>query len=252
MTLIGWSAWALATATGLILIVMRTAENAFTTVSLPRLLYLMWLMVCVLVLVAMRHVAAASVGLLFAAFVGALTFMSEDKKVSRRRGEIAERLRGAREALKEEPNNGLAMELLGDVSSTLEDRASALKWYEKAYAFIPNAKLLEKIENLKRTPPSFYIWGNVCAHELRLCPACETLCERDDYSCSRCGETFFSTPGLWWASRFNRVCDEYGLTEALESGVFLLPFLFVCGPMPYGFAWLVWAAARRPRQYSAR
>lgn len=251
MMLFWWSGWGLVTVLGIVLIMLRSAENSFSTVSLPRLLYMMWLMVCVLVLVALRHVAEASVGLVLALAVGAMAFMS-DEKSSRRRKEIEERLRGAREALKEDPDNGLSMELLGDVCSTLEEREPALRWYEKAYALIPNAKLLEKISNLRRVPPTFYTWGNPCSHELRLCPSCEALCGRGDYACRRCGEVFFPSAALWRAARFNRLADEYGVTEALESGVFLLPFLFACGPVAYGFSWLVWAGARRPRPYSVR
>ncbi|MDX6770204.1 MAG: hypothetical protein SF051_11785 [Elusimicrobiota bacterium] len=251
MKLFWWGAWALTTMSGVVLVILRSAENSYSSVSLPRLLYMMWLMACVLVLVALRHVFEAAVGLGAALVVGALTFVSSEA-VSRRQKEIEERLRGARQALKEDPENGLSMELIGDVCSTLEHRDLALSWYEKAYALIPNAKLLEKLSNLKRSPPVFHIWGNPCARELRLCPSCETLCRRGDYSCRRCGEVFFAAPGLWRAAAFNGLCDEYGVTEVLESGVVLLPFLFACGPLPYGFCWLVWAGARRPRVYSVK
>lgn len=248
MTLFWWAGWLAVTALGIVMVMLRSAEDAFSTVSLPKLLYMMWLMVCVLAFVALHLVAEAAVGFVAALAVGAFAFMGGETS-ARRREELAERLRGAREALKENPNNGLSMELLGDVASTLEEREGALRWYERAYAVIPNAGLLEKIERLKREPPDFHIWGNPCAHELRLCPKCEELNARGAYDCARCGARFFSSRLLWRAAAFNRFCDDNGLTEILESGLALLPFLFACGPWAYGFTWLIWAGARRPRAY---
>lgn len=248
--LFAWSAWALATLSGVILIILRSAEDSYVSVSLPRLLYMMWLMVCVLALVALHHITQAIIGLVAALFVGALAFMGQEPD-SRRRKEVAERLAGARAALAENPENGMSMELIGDVCSTLEEKGRALDWYRKAYQRVPNAKLQEKILGLERTPPRFYVWGNVCADELRICPGCEELNGRPDFECRRCGKAFFPTRGLWLASRFNRLCDETGLTAALESGLALLPFLFWCGPAAYSFAWLIWAGARRPRAAKA-
>jgi hypothetical protein len=248
MSLFWWSGWALATLVGILLFALRSAEGGFVSVSLPKLLYMMWLMTCVLILVALRLVVPACVGLAAALLVGALAFAGEEAD-SRRRKEVAERLRGARAALAEHPNNGMSMELLGDVCSTLEEREPALAWYRKAYALVPNARLQEKIAGLERKVPLFYIWGNPCAHELRLCPGCEELNGRADAECRRCGRPFFATRALWAAAALTRVCDETGLTEALESGLLLLPFLYACGPGPYGLVWLVWAGARRPRSY---
>jgi hypothetical protein len=243
-----WAGWLAVTAAGIVMTMLRSAEDAFSTVSLPKLLYMMWLMVCVLAFVALRLVREASIGLAAALAVGALAFMG-GRTSARRREELAERLAGARAALEENPKNGLSMELLGDVASTLEEREGALRWYEKAYAVVPSAGLLEKIERLKREQPDFHVWGNPCAHELRLCPACEELNARGAYECVRCGKAFFPSRLLWRAASFNRFCDDNGLTEMLESGLALLPFLFYCGPWAYGFCWLVWAGARRPRGY---
>lgn len=248
MQLFWWAAWLAVTATGIVMTMLRSAEDAFSTVSLPKLLYMMWLMVCVLALVALRLVQEAVIGFAAALAVGAFAFMGGQTS-ARRREELAERLRGARAALEEDPRNGMSMELLGDVASTLEEREGALRWYERAYAVVPNAGLLEKIEGLKREVPNFHIWGNPCAHELRLCPACEELNARGAYECVRCGKAFFHSRLLWRAASFNRFCDDNGLTEMLESGLALLPFLFACGPWAYGFSWLVWAGARRPRGY---
>jgi tetratricopeptide (TPR) repeat protein len=245
-----WAGWLAVTAAGIVMTMLRSAEDAFSTVSLPKLLYMMWLMVCVLAFVALRMVWEASIGLAAALAVGAFAFMG-GATGSRRREELAERLAGARAALEENPNNALSMELLGDVASTLEEREGALRWYERAYALVPSAGLLEKLEGLRRETPNFFIWGNPCAHELRLCPACEELNARGAYACARCGKAFFGSRLLWRASAFNRFCDDNGLTEILESGLFLLPFLFACGPWAYGFCWLVWAGARRPRGYRA-
>lgn len=242
---IAWSGWLLAVLTGCGLFVLRGAGSGLSYVSLPRLLYFMWLLVCVLVLAAMRAPYAAAAGLTLAAIVGVWAFLGDEPGALRRRAELSERLEGCRRALEENERNPASLELIGDVYSTLEEAGLALRYWERAYAVLPQTKLREKIAGLRRSTPSFHCWGAACAREVRACPECEAVGSRLDFAC-RCGAGHFPDRASWLAVRFNRLCDETGAGRAIESGLFLLPFLYLCAPWAYALAWLIWIGARRP------
>jgi hypothetical protein len=127
----------------------------------------------------------------------------------------------------------------------LEDKPLALKYWGLAYAIWPQAKLLEKIECVKRADPVFFIWGSPCARELKACPSCERVGVRGEFSCPRCEERLFPGRATWAAARFNRLYESNGAGAAVETGLAFLPFLFFCAPLAYVAAWLIWIGARR-------
>lgn len=244
--LLAWSAWLIAILIGLGVFVARSAETGLTYVSLPRLFYALYVMVCVLVLSALRAPAAAAAAFAVALAAGIWAMLGDEPVAGGREAEVRERVAGCRRALEADKRNPASLELLGDVYSTLENKELALKYWGQAYEIWSQAKLLEKIECVKRRDPVFYIWGSPCAGQLRACPGCEQVRRRLDYSCPRCGEIFFPDRATWAAARFNRLYDRTGAGAAVETGLAFLPFLFFCEPWAYAAAWLVWIGARRP------
>ena len=242
--LVAWCGWLLAILIGCGLFFLRSTETGFSYVSLPRLFYFLWVMVCVLVLAAMRAPYLAGAGLALAAVVGVGAFMGNEPGAIRRRAEVSERLEGCRRALEKNERNPASLELIGDVYSTLEEADLALRYWERANEIMPQTKLREKIAGLQREVPSFHFWGAPCAHEVRACPKCEAVGSRLDFSC-RCGARFFPGRITWLAVRFNRLCDGTGAGRAIGSGLVLLPFLYMCAPWAYAIAWMVWIGARR-------
>lgn len=223
---------------------LRSTETGFSYVSLPRLFYFLWVMVCVLVLAAMRSPYLAGASLALAAVVGVGAFRGNEPGAVRRREEVSERLEGCRRALEENERNPASLELIGDVYSTLEEAGLALSYWDRANEIMPQTKLREKIAGLHREVASFHYWGAPCAHEVRACPKCEAVGSRLDFSC-RCGARFFPGRMSWLAVRFNRLCDGTGAGRAIGSGLLLLPFLYMCAPWAYATAWLIWIGARR-------
>lgn len=246
IALLAWSAWLLSVILGTALFMMRSAETGLTYVSLPRFLYFIWILVCVLVLAHLRAPVPAALALGAAVIVGIWAMLGDEPVAGGRRAELTERVEGCRRALQKDERNPASLELLGDAYSTVEHKALALKYWGQAYDIWPQAKLLEKIECVKRSDPVFFIWGRPCASELRACPACERISSRLEFSCPRCGEAFFAGRADWVALRFNRIYETTGAGSAVESGLALLPFLFYCAPWAYIAAWLVWIGARRP------
>lgn len=246
IALLSWSAWALAVVVGFCLFIARSAETGLAYVNLPRLLYFFWMLVCVLLLSVLRAPEAAAAALGLAAAVGVWAMLGDEPVPGGRAAEVLERVDGCRRALKEDGRNPASLELLGDVYSTLEDKPLALKYWGLAYEIWPQAKLLEKIECVKRPDPVFHVWGSPCARELRACPSCERVGPRLEFACARCGECFFPGRAIWAAARFNRTYESTGAGAAVETGLALLPFLYFCAPWAYALAWLVWIGARRP------
>jgi len=246
LALVAWASWLLAVVLGFCLFIARTSETGMSYVNLPRLLYFLWILVCVMFLAVARAPLPAALCLGLAVAVGIWAILGDEPPPSRRRKEIEERVDGCRRALKEEARNPASLELLGDVYSTLESKDIALKYWGLSYEIWSNAKLLEKIECVKRRDPVFFIWGGPCVKELRACPACERVGSRLDFSCPRCGEIHFESRSHWAALRFNRIYETTGAGEAVETGLAFLPFLFFCEPWAYVAAWLVWSGARRP------
>ncbi|MBI2386397.1 MAG: hypothetical protein HYV14_10335 [Elusimicrobia bacterium] len=244
--LLSWSAWALAVTVGSCVFVARSAETGLAYVNLPRFLYFLWVLVCVLLLSVLREPAAAAAALILAAAVGVRAIIGDEAAPGGRAAEVLERVAGCRRALEADARNPASLELLGDVYSTLEDGPLALKYWGLAYAIWPQAKLLEKIECVKRPDPVFHVWGSPCVRELRACPACERVGPRLEFACPRCGEAFFPGRAGWAAARFNRAYEANGAGAAVETGLAFLPFLYFCAPWAYALAWLVWIGARRP------
>ncbi len=242
--MIAWCGWLLAVLVGCGLFFLRSTETGFSYVSLPRLFYFLWVMVCVLVLAAMRSPYLAGASLALAAVVGVGAFRGNEPGAVRRREEVSERLEGCRRALEENERNPASLELIGDVYSTLEEAGLALSYWDRANEIMPQTKLREKIAGLHREVASFHYWGAPCAHEVRACPKCEAVGSRLDFSC-RCGARFFPGRMSWLAVRFNRLCDGTGAGRAIGSGLLLLPFLYMCAPWAYATAWLIWIGARR-------
>lgn len=251
IAVVSWAAWGVAVVSGFCLSVARTAETGMAYVNLPRLLYFLWILVCVLVLAVLRAPVAAAVCLLIALVVGVRAMFGDEPGAGGRAFEVIERIKGCRRALAADARNPASLELLGDAYSTVENKTLALKYWGSAYEIWPQAKLLEKIECVKRENPVFFIWGNPCARELRACPACERVGARLAFACAHCGEVFFSGRAIWAATRFNRLYETSGAGTAVETGLIFLPFLFYCAPWAYAFAWLVWIGARRPGPVTA-
>lgn len=241
-----WSAWLITVILGLGMFLLRSSETGFSYVSLPRLLYFLWILVCVLVLGALRAPAPAAIALGLALIVGVWAMLGDEPPPSTRAVEVIERVQGCRRALEADARNPASLELLGDVYSTLENKALALKYWGLAYDIWSQAKLLEKIEFVKRPDPVFYIWGSPCVRELRACSTCERVVGRLTFSCKKCGEVFFPGRADWAAARFNRIYETTGAGAAVETGLAFLPFLYGCGSLAYGLVWLVWIGARRP------
>lgn len=246
LALIAWSAWLIAIVLGAALFVMRSAETGLSYVNLPRLLYFMWIMVCVLVFAYLRAPVPAAIALGLALVVGIHAMLGDEPVAGGRHAEVVARVEGCRRALKEDLRNPASLELLGDVYSTLENKALALKYWGEAYEIWSQAKLLEKMVCVKRHDPVYFIWGSPCARELRACPGCERIGSRMEFSCPRCGEVFFPGRLTWLAVRFNRTYETTGAGSAVESALAFLPFLYFCEPWAYVLACLVWAGARRP------
>lgn len=244
--LLCWSAWALAVVLGFCLFIARSGETGLAYVNLPRLLYFLWILVCVLILAALRAPAAAAAALGLAAAVGVWAMLGDEPAPGGRASEVVERVKGCRRALKEDARNPASLELLGDAYSTVENKPLALKYWGLAYDIWPQAKLLEKIECVKRSDPVFFIWGGPCARELRACPSCERVVARLAFACPGCGAGFFPGRPGWAAARFNRLYETSGAGEAVQTGLVFLPFLFFCAPWAYATAWLIWIGARRP------
>ncbi|UPT74492.1 MAG: hypothetical protein M0D55_01765 [Elusimicrobiota bacterium] len=209
LTLLSWSSWTLLTVIGLGLFVMRSAETGLSYVSLPRLLYFFWIMLCVMFMAYVKAPGAAAICLLLASAVGVYALIGDEPEPGSRAKEVLERVAGCRRALEENERNPMSLELLGDAYSTIEERAHALRCWERSYAIVPNAKLLEKIERLRRAVPVFFYWGPPCAHELRACPQCERVLVRSAWACA-CGERFFPDRPTWLAARFNRIWEDTG------------------------------------------
>lgn len=246
IALLCWSAWLLALVIGGALFMMRSAETGLSYVNLPLFLYYVYIQMCVLILAHLHMPIQAAMALGVALVVGVWAMMGDEPVAGGRAAEIAERVAGCQRALKADKRNPASLELLGDTYSTLEDKGLALKYWGQAYEIWSQAKLLEKIECIKRPNPVFFIWGSPCVRELRACPVCERVGPRLAYSCLRCGEVFFSNRADWLAVRFNRTYETTGAGAAVETGLAFLPFLFFCEPWAYALAWLVWIGARRP------
>lgn len=246
ISLFAWSAWLISVVIGAAMFMMRSAETGLAYVNLPRFLYFMWIMVCVLLLAHMRAPIPAAMALGIALMVGVMAMIGDEPVAGTRAAELTERVAGCQRALKEDKNNPASLEILGDVYSTLEDKTLALKYWGLAYEIWSQAKLLEKIECVKRPEPVFVIWGTPCVRELKACPRCERIGARLDFACPRCGEIFFPSRAVWLMVRFNRIYETTGAGEALETGLVFLPFLFFCEPWAYIVTWLVWIGARRP------
>lgn len=251
LTLVLWSSWTLVCLLGFCLFVARTSETGMTYVNLPRLLYFLWILVCVMFLAIARAPVPAALSMLLAVAVGLWAILGDEPTPTGRYNEILERVEGCKRALKENARNPASLELLGDAYSTVENKTLALKYWGLCYENWSNAKLLEKIECVKRRDPVFFIWGGPCARELRACSECERVCGRLTYSCPRCGEIFFPDRLSWASERFNRFYETTGAGSTVETGLAFLPFLFFCAPWAYVAAWLIWSGARRPGPESA-
>jgi hypothetical protein len=251
LVLLSWSSWALLTVAGLGLFVMRSAETGLSYVSLPRVFYFFWIMLCVMLMAYVKAPVAAAFCLLLACAVGVYALIGDEPEPGSRAREVLERVAGCRRALEENARNPMSLELLGDAYSTIEERTLALAYWDRSYAIVPNAKLLEKIERLRRDAPVFFYWGPPCASELRACPKCERLLLRSAWNCA-CGEGFFPDRPTWLAGRFNRAWEDTGAGRAVMTGLALSPYLYLTEPWAYGIVWLVWVGARRLGPAEAR
>jgi hypothetical protein len=246
IALLSWSSWLIAIVIGLAVFIMRSAETGLTYINLPGFLYYIWIMACALILAYLRAPVPAALAIGVAVVVGVWAVLGEEPVRGSRHTEVVERIKGCQRALKADKRNPASLELLGDVYSTLENKELALKYWGLAYEIWARAKLLEKIESVKRADPVFFIWGSSCANELRACPTCERAGSRLEFSCPRCGEVFYPGRASWVSVRFNRVYETTVAGPAVEMGLLFLPFLFFCEPWAYAAAWLVWIGARRP------
>jgi hypothetical protein len=242
---LAWTAWAAVTIAGLCLFLLRSGDTGFNYVNLPRLLYFFWILLCVLLLSVLRAPTAAAAGLALAGIVGVWAMVGDEPARGGRLNEVVERVKGCRRALALDARNPASLELLGDVYSTLEDKALALKYWGLAYDIWSQAKLLEKMERVKRPVPVFHYWGRPCARELRACAKCERIVSRRAFFCADCGEVFSPDRPTWLATRFNALYEATGAGLAVETGFVFLPFLFLCAPWAYALSWLVWLGARR-------
>jgi hypothetical protein len=249
---LAWAAWALVTVAGFCLFFLRSTETGLAYVNLPRLLYFFWILLCVMLMASRRSPEAAAAGLIFAFVLGAWAMIGDEPSRGGRLEDLVERVKGCRRALELDARNPASLELIGDVYSTLEDKTLALRYWERSYAIVSNAKLLEKMESVRRENPVFLVWGEPCARELRACPECERIGPRGAYACARCGERFYPDRPSWLAVRFNRLWETTGAGMAAETGLIFLPFLFWCAPWAYGLAWLCWLGARRSGPEGAR
>ena len=252
IALFTWSAWLITIILGAALFMMRSAETGLTYINLPLFLYYVYIQMCVLILAHLRLPIPAAMALGVAIVVGVWAMLGDEPVPGGRAAEVAERVEGCQRALKADKRNPASLELLGDTYSTLEDKALALKYWGLSYEIWSQAKLLEKIECVKRPDPVFFIWGSPCVRELRACSVCERVLSRLAFSCPRCGEVFFPSRVAWLAVRFNRIYETTGAGSAVETGLVFLPFLFFCEPWAYVLAWLVWIGARRPGPEAVR
>ncbi len=245
LPLLAWASWAVLAVLGLCLCILRSTETGLAYVNLPRLAYFFWILVCVMLMASLKAPEAAAGGLIAAFCVGLYALVGDEPVRGGRERELVERAEGCRRALKENERNPASLELLGDAYSTIEDGTLALRHWERSYVIFPNAKLLEKMERVKRERPVFHYWGEPCARELRACQRCERIGSRRAFACPGCGQAFYPDRASWLASRFNALWEADGAGRAVETGVALLPFLFWCAPWAYGLAWLCWTGARR-------
>lgn len=248
---VAWAVWLVVSLAGLLLFFLRSSETGLSYVNLPRLLYFFWVGGCVMLMSTSVSPVVSMWCLVGALVVGFYAMVGDEPLRGGRRKEVVERVKGCRRALELDERNPASLEMLGDVYSTLEDAGLALRYWERSYAIASRAKVLEKIESVKRDVPMFPLWGDPCTAELRACPGCELVVSRLAYSC-RCGEVFFMERATWLAVRFNRAWETTGAGTAVETGLALLPFLFWCEPWAYGVAWLLWLGARRESPDAAR
>lgn len=249
--LLAWSSWSILAVLGLGVFVMRSAETGMAYVNLPRILYFFWILLCVMALAYVKAPGAAAASLLLACGVGVYALIGDEPEIGGRAKEIRARVEGCRRALVENARNPMSDELLGDAYSTIEERELALRYWERCYSVVPNAKLLEKIEGLRRDVPVFYYWGAPSSLELIACRGCEKVLPRGVWACA-CGERFYTDRPTWLAFRFNRAWESTGAGRAVRTGLWLSPYLYLTDPWAYGLLWLLWTGAGRRGPVEAR
>ncbi|MBI3548206.1 MAG: hypothetical protein HY078_04040 [Elusimicrobia bacterium] len=253
---LAWTLYALCLIAGIVYYLMRAMESTLDRISLPQLLYVMYMMGCSAIVAWVGND-----GRIAAVFLAVPLFMVAWFTHSAAPGvdagilhEIQAKIDLARESLKASSTDPFALECLGDQYREIAEPLLAKPYYARLIEHYAGktgcervrSTVQEKLREMELNPGAVTVAK--VPELVRACPQCESLALKLAYACPRCGWAFYPDPRTWHVVRMNRFFDRHRFTRVTVFGLCLLPFLFVLGPMPFGVLWgvltLAFAAGR--------
>lgn len=244
-----WISYAVLFLAALIYYILSAYERTYARITLPQLLYVVYMVGCsYLVVSTSRDIAISLIYLACpAGLVAWFTFTEEySLKIISVKDELQRKLDVHRAALKAKPDDIILLETTGDIYRQLGEAALARKYYGRLIAIYDAKPQCDRLKHAVQEKSNDVEINPDAVDDLRIpeairaCPQCESVVLRLEYACPRCDCPIFPGRGLWRAVRFNRFFEKFNLTRITACGLLLLPFLFACGWTAYGLLWGVW------------
>lgn len=252
MTAAAWATYAVLLVAGTIWTGMGAAERAYERITLPQLLYFLYLLA--LGLYSATILSSAPLACVFLALpmlsAAWWTWGEAGSDEANLRAEWQNKLDALRAGLQDDPAAVLPLDALGDLYVQIGEPSLAIAAYSRLESVYEKKTGYGRLLTETRgTLERLRIGGASCAANptipklLRACKDCESVILRAGKTCPSCGAEQYPSPWTRRAALTAHWLEARNLTGVAPIGLVFSPFYRICGPFAYAALWAVWIAA---------